>query len=228
VTAQLTAARSALIGLPLGLRGYSADPVARFAWDGTMLVAQPTVWHALAVFTPKSVELQKDKIVLAGGWNAIAMGGSFSGPAGPAVPTKIEVRLNGADPAAVLPKLRDGLFFADEQQAESALPPEGLCALGGRRPGCHGGYQKSPRLIHSEDPVYTGMARARKFSGTSTVGLVVSEKGIPQDLWVVRPVGYGLDFEALKSVASYRFIPGQSDGRPIMVRLTVEVNFQDF
>jgi protein TonB len=43
---------------------------------------------------------------------------------------------------------------------------------------------------------------------------------------LVKSVGYGLDESALEAVGEYRFEPATLNGKPIAVRVTVEVNFQ--
>jgi periplasmic protein TonB len=47
-------------------------------------------------------------------------------------------------------------------------------------------------------------------------------------LSVVRPAGLGLDEGALASVVQYVFQPAMQDGKPVLVELNIEVNFQVF
>jgi len=49
---------------------------------------------------------------------------------------------------------------------------------------------------------------------------------MPQDIKVTRPLGSGLDENAIDAVAQWRFRPGTKDGKPVAVAIDVEVMFQ--
>jgi TonB family protein len=82
-----------------------------------------------------------------------------------------------------------------------------------------------PKLIHHVDPQYSLEARQKGINGEVLVGLFIDEKGEPQDVHVIRGIGYGLDEEAVKAVGQYRFIPAARDGKPVKVQLTIAVRF---
>jgi periplasmic protein TonB len=56
--------------------------------------------------------------------------------------------------------------------------------------------------------------------------LVVDELGRPQDISLVRGIGFGLDENAVRAVRSWRFKPGSSEGQPVPTIATVELNFR--
>jgi TonB family protein len=238
--AELKAVEKALVGLPLGLRGYSAEPMAEFDWDGAKLVPQPAEWHALSVFATKSVKLERDRIVLVGEWNAMLPAGKFGDePVGAPTPMRVEVNLKGGDAAVVLASLRDGLFFADEQEAKAGLPTQAAEALGVRRSRrqialMNGAWSPiegritPPKVTHAAEPEFSERARAAKKGGNVLVHLIVSESGRPLDLWVIRPFGWGLDQQAMKAVSQYVFRPAEFEGHAVGTALMVEVNFQIF
>jgi TonB family protein len=58
------------------------------------------------------------------------------------------------------------------------------------------------------------------------VSLVVDSEGMPQIPRVVRPLGHGLDEQALKAVMKYRFRPAVKDGVPVPVMVTVAIMFR--
>ncbi len=89
-----------------------------------------------------------------------------------------------------------------------------------------GGGVSSPQLLFKVEPEYSEEARKAKFQGTVVLYVVVDEKGMPQDLKVVRPLGLGLDEKAIEAVTKWRFKPGYKDGRPVKVAATIEVNFR--
>ena len=89
-----------------------------------------------------------------------------------------------------------------------------------------GGGVSAPSLLSKVEPEYSEEARKAKFQGTVVLYVVVDEKGQPQQLRVVRPLGLGLDEKAIEAVQKWRFRPGFKDGKPVAVAATVEVNFR--
>jgi len=55
--------------------------------------------------------------------------------------------------------------------------------------------------------------------------LIVDETGPAQIIRVVRGLGNGLDAKALEAVQQWRFQPARKDGKPVNVRISVEVGF---
>lgn len=89
-----------------------------------------------------------------------------------------------------------------------------------------GGGVSSPSLVFKVEPEYSEEARKAKFQGTVVLYVVVNEKGLPQDLRVVRPLGLGLDEKAIEAVKQWRFRPGYLNGEAVAVAATIEVNFR--
>lgn len=86
--------------------------------------------------------------------------------------------------------------------------------------------QTMPVPIRKVDPDYTQQATDARIEGAVTLSIVVNESGIPTDIKVLRPLGYGLDQKAVEAVEQWRFRPGMKDGRPVSVPANVEVNFR--
>jgi TonB family protein len=81
----------------------------------------------------------------------------------------------------------------------------------------------------SRNSVWAGFsteAREKKLSGACSISLIVDAHGMPQDVLVMHPLGYGLDEEAVASVNQYRFDPAMKDGQPVPVMVIIEVNFR--
>jgi TonB family protein len=98
---------------------------------------------------------------------------------------------------------------------------------------------KPPRIVTFVDPEYTDLARKKKISGVCVVELVVDTDGRPQNVRIVRSIGKdldpklqkaaeGLDQNAINAVSRYQFIPSEYQGKPVPVRVNVEVNFKLF
>lgn len=81
------------------------------------------------------------------------------------------------------------------------------------------------KVLHETKPAYTGEAQKNGIAGTVTVSLTVDEHGRALDLRVVKGLGYGLDEEALKAVAKWRFAPATRNGEPVSSAMVVKVDF---
>ncbi len=91
-----------------------------------------------------------------------------------------------------------------------------------------GGGVSAPVLIYSVEPEFSEEARKAKVAGNVLVNLWVDQHGNPSHVHVIRGVGMGLDEQAVKAVRQYRFKPAMENGKPVLVELNVEVNFQIF
>jgi protein TonB len=91
-----------------------------------------------------------------------------------------------------------------------------------------GGGVSAPVLIFSVEPEFSEEARKAKVAGNVLVNLWVDQSGKPSHVRVLRGVGMGLDEKAMEAVRQYRFKPAMENGKPVLVELNVEVNFQIF
>ena len=102
-------------------------------------------------------------------------------------------------------------------QQSSALP-SGVYKIGGD--------VSQPALIRKVEPEYNELARIAQFSGSVAVTIVVGTDGVPSNIQVVKPLGFGLDEQAIEAVGKWRFKPGMKEGQPVPVFATIEVNFR--
>ena len=118
----------------------------------------------------------------------------------------------------------------EPEDALTELPPKpGTTAWNKMTQGLYhvGGGVSAPVLIHSVTPEFSEEARRAHYGGICLLSVVVDMNGLPQNPRVVRPLGMGLDDEALKTVRQFRFKPAMKDGKtPVPVMITVEVNFR--
>jgi protein TonB len=91
-----------------------------------------------------------------------------------------------------------------------------------------GGGVSAPVLIFSVEPEFSEEARKAKVAGNVLVNLYVGTDGKPSHVRVIRGVGMGLDEKAKEAVEQYKFKPAMENGKPVLVELNVEVNFQIF
>lgn len=85
-----------------------------------------------------------------------------------------------------------------------------------------------PRVLYDPDPEYSDEARRAKFQGAVILALVIGPDGRPRDMRVQRSAGMGLDEKAMEAVNQWKFQPAMLDGRPVAVRISVEVTFRLF
>jgi TonB family protein len=83
----------------------------------------------------------------------------------------------------------------------------------------------APKLMAHREPEYSELARRMKYQGTVVLGLVVNQDGVPSNIHVIRPLGCGLDAQAVQAVGGWRFKPAEKDERPVPVVISVEVSF---
>ncbi len=72
---------------------------------------------------------------------------------------------------------------------------------------------------------YPQMEKDNHIQGRVVVQFFVSEDGKAADVKVIEKVSPGLDKEAIRVVKMLTFIPGQKQGKPVPVHMTLPVNF---
>lgn len=85
----------------------------------------------------------------------------------------------------------------------------------------------APAIIKEVHPRYTDEAREKKIQGIVQLEAVVLEDGAVGDVTVTRSLDdtYGLDQAAVAALKQWSFKPGQKDGTPVRVLVTVEMSF---
>jgi protein TonB len=91
-----------------------------------------------------------------------------------------------------------------------------------------GGGVLPPVVIYQVEPEFSEEARKAKFAGNVLVALYVDTLGRPVNVHIIRGVGMGLDEKAVEAVKQYKFKPAMENGKPVLVDLNIEVNFQIF
>jgi TonB family protein len=102
------------------------------------------------------------------------------------------------------------------RKARQATPP----------PGYEVGKDVLPPVpTYNPSPHYTDKALRAKFSGVAVLAIVIDAEGNVTEARVTKPVGYGLDENAVETVKTWKFKPATRNGEPVAVRITVEVTF---
>jgi TonB family protein len=83
----------------------------------------------------------------------------------------------------------------------------------------------APRVSSKVEAKYSEEARRAKYGGTVVLSVVVDTDGKPRDVRIIRPIGLGLDQNALEAVSQWRFFPGTKDGQAVPVEAKIAVTF---
>jgi TonB family protein len=122
---------------------------------------------------------------------------------------------------------------------ELQIPSAGACILHPRRelghfdnvsifyisPRSESDALSAPILVKSVEPRFPTDPRERQFSGTVEVALLLDSSGKPQDVYIEKSYSYHFDKNALEAVKRYRFHPALQNGRPVELKMCVEVAF---
>ncbi len=82
-----------------------------------------------------------------------------------------------------------------------------------------------PKAVFQPTPSFSEEARGAKYQDTVSLAILVEDTGRPQSIRIVKPVGYGLDRQAVEAVARWRFDPALRDGEPVAYEVQVQVDF---
>lgn len=115
------------------------------------------------------------------------------------------------------------LWLASALAAVGMTPAQGQTSP---EPYTVGNGVSAPRIIYKREPEYAEAAQLVRLEGTVVLSLVVGEDGTPNDLKVIRSLGFGLDEKAIDAVRAWQFAPGQKEGKPVPVIATIETNFR--
>jgi TonB family protein len=83
-----------------------------------------------------------------------------------------------------------------------------------------------PQLLKQVEPDYSEEGRAAGIQGNVVLEIVIDEKGLPLDITVLSPLGFGLDEKAIQAVQGWRFKPAEKDGVPVRVLAHINVRFR--
>lgn len=88
-----------------------------------------------------------------------------------------------------------------------------------------GGDVTRPKLLHSVEPAFSGKSNEAFVEGTVTVSAVVTKKGALSDMQVVKGLSAAQNRSALDALKEWRFEPGTKGGKPVSVRVKIQVDF---
>jgi periplasmic protein TonB len=82
-----------------------------------------------------------------------------------------------------------------------------------------------PRLLKEVKPSYPVSKRGSGIQGMVTRDCIVLADGTVGEVRVARGIDPDLDLEAIRAMRQWRFTPGERDGKPVPVQVSVEMAF---
>lgn len=83
-----------------------------------------------------------------------------------------------------------------------------------------------PVLVHEVKPVYTDDAKRRRVQGNVELEAVITTDGaVRDDVRVTKSLDADLDAQAVKAAKQWLFKPATKDGKPVNVRVDIEMTF---
>jgi len=86
----------------------------------------------------------------------------------------------------------------------------------------------APECISCPHPAYPPRARQLNIIGAPKLMFTVRQDGVPDEIFVAQPAGYGMDAQAVDAVLAWKFKPATDpQGHPVAMRTLVDVTFLD-
>ena len=82
------------------------------------------------------------------------------------------------------------------------------------------------KLLSTFEPASNEFAQANGVAGMALYHVVIGPDGLPGEIAVARPIGFGLDENAVAAIHNAKFQPATKDGKPVPVLLDLVVQFR--
>jgi TonB family protein len=83
-----------------------------------------------------------------------------------------------------------------------------------------------PRVLNSIDPSSNEYAQKYGIAGMELLRTVVDATGVPRQMAIARPIGFGLDEKAVDAIKNSHFKPATMNGQPVPVVIDLVVTFR--
>jgi hypothetical protein len=156
----------------------------------------------------------------------------------PADPASVTTTLSPAHAASVLRDALDRIFAPGiDERLKASMPAfwrlyyQAAAAGADYRPSDpavlrQNTVDKKARLITTFEPESNEYAQAHAVAGMALYHTVIGADGKPAEIAVARPIGFGLDENAVAAIRKATFEPAIKDGKPVPVLLDLVVQFR--
>lgn len=244
--ASMDALKAALQKRELMPRGFSADAIVQWTWNGTSLELKPPSIRTFAVLEVESVSSHKSTIRIHGLRRTLLHKSEkdFSLSASSEV-QDIEIDLEGADITSLVAQIPDLIFFHNGGEALSAVPltlrdllpaanADGCCGPperdrvkacdcahpGGGTCGAapHTGMigLKPPQLKSRISPELEN-GNNGPLTGHVSIGVDMDASGVPREVWILNPGTPGMAYPVAKTFKDAAFTPATCHDQAIAI-----------
>ena len=84
----------------------------------------------------------------------------------------------------------------------------------------------APKPLYQPEPEFSEASRKKKEKGNVDIALVVGTDGLPRDLKVMCSSIPDSNENAIKAVQRWKFAPATKEGKPVPVKILVDVEFK--
>jgi TonB family protein len=159
-------------------------------------------------------------------------------PAAAAETNEALAAISPAHSAMVMNKALDSIFSKDIDQAMMSHLPEYwqqyFVSKSNHRPFMPadasikvvGDGVTPPQVLNSIDPSSNEYAQKFGIAGMELLRTVVDSTGVPRQIAIARPIGFGLDEKAVEAVKNAHFRPATLNGQPVPVVVDLVVTFR--
>lgn len=88
-----------------------------------------------------------------------------------------------------------------------------------------GGDVAPPKLLHYVEPEFSPDSREAYVEGTVKISTIVTSDGKTREWHVVNGLSAEEDRRAIEALKRWTFKPGTKSGKPVNVRMTVQIDF---
>jgi TonB family protein len=110
-------------------------------------------------------------------------------------------------------------YFASKSQHRPFMPADASIKV-------VGDGVTPPQVLNSIDPSSNEFAQEFGIAGMEQLRTVVDSTGIPRQIVIARPIGFGLDEKAVEAVKNSHFRPATVNGQPVPVVVDLVVTFR--
>jgi TonB family protein len=110
-------------------------------------------------------------------------------------------------------------YFASKSQHRPFMPADASIKV-------VGDGVTPPQVLNSIDPSSNEFAQKYGIAGMELLRTVVDSTGVPRQIAISRPIGFGLDEKAVEAVKNSHFRPATVNGQPVPVVVDLVVTFR--
>lgn len=232
-----------IIGKNLVIRNFYAGSLLKYDSGGALAEGgKPGIWTIHGLFRPTGVKLSGQGMEIRGKRLCWTYDVSAKTPVYHVLPSSTKILVELTPEQNDLSSVREivhRIFLAGSEPIEDFVPSYWRAFLEAKRgigtpgrteavgliPKPPAGVQE-PRQVHNELPHYTAEARMARLSGTILVKIVIDEGGKASVAEILRPLGAGLEENAVEAIGRWIFLPALLNDRPVKTPAIVEVMFR--